>query len=316
MSKLPSQTSTYVGRFAPSPTGQLHQGSLLTAVASYLDARQAQGQWLVRMEDLDPPREQAGAADAILQSLEAHSLHWDQSVVYQSQRQSAYQERLHQLENQNLCYPCDCNRQRLKSMPAYDGKCRHEPPRNSLSVATRLALAADSDVSFEDLFQSLQHQQLNNEIGDFVIRRKDGLFAYQLAVVADDIDQGVTHVIRGVDLIDSTARQIYLFQLFQASTPIYGHLPVVVNEQGQKLSKQTFAAPLSNSDASKNLWQAMQRLGLEPPKHIENDNCEYLLQWGIRHWRRDLVPKCTQIMPSSTSQNPNTTNDIGIDTET
>lgn len=316
MLKHPLQPSAYVGRFAPSPTGQLHQGSLLTAVASYLDARQAQGQWLVRMEDLDPPREQAGAANAILDTLTAHGLHWDQSVLYQSQRQHAYQQQLQQLDDRELCYRCDCNRQRLKRLSAYDGKCRHTPPQNTLPTATRVALAANSCVSFDDLFQGHQQQQLNEEVGDFVIHRKDGLFAYQLAVVADDIDQGITHVIRGIDLMDSTARQIYLFQLFQASTPIYGHLPIIVNEQGQKLSKQTFAAPLANSEASKNLWQAMQRLGLQPPKAIATDSCESILEWGIHHWRRDSVPQGTQIASASATPTSDSTNDIGIDRET
>ncbi len=205
---LNDSTNQYVGRFAPSPTGELHQGSLLTAVASYLDARQAQGHWLVRMEDLDPPREQAGAADAILRSLEAHGLHWDQSVIYQSQRQAAYQERLLSLQGQQLCYPCSCNRQRLKTLKAYDRHCLTHTPAGDAANAVRVRVETAAAIRFDDVFQGRQSQRLEQEVGDFVIRRKDQLFAYQLAVVADDIDQGITHVIRGIDLMESTARQI------------------------------------------------------------------------------------------------------------
>ncbi len=300
MSTLTANTSRYIGRFAPSPTGELHQGSLLTAVASYLDARQANGQWLVRMEDLDPPREQAGAATSILKTLEAHGLHWDQSVVYQSQRQTIYTEHLAELLAKDLCYPCDCNRQRLKSLTAYDGQCRQHPPQGSQPVATRVKLEPDSEINFDDLFQGHQYQHLNLEIGDFVIHRKDGLFAYQLAVVVDDIDQGVTHIVRGIDLMSSTARQLYLFQRFHAASPVYGHLPVIVNSQGQKLSKQTFAEPLSIARASENLWLSLARLGLEPPPALQKENCKTLLNWGVQNWQRSKVPHATQIELAST----------------
>ncbi len=292
-----SSTSTnhYVGRFAPSPTGELHQGSLLTAVASYLDARQAKGQWLVRMEDLDPPREQAGAADAILRSLESHGLHWDRSVVYQSQRQTAYQERLLSLQEQQLCYPCNCNRQRLRTLGAYDGQCLIKPPQGSSANAVRVKVNTSQAICFDDVFQGQQCQHLTREVGDFVIRRKDQLFAYQLAVVADDIDQGITHVIRGIDLMESTARQIYLFQLWHAPPPIYGHLPVIVNEQGQKLSKQTFAPPLCDQRSSENIWHTLVRLGLAPPEDLKSADCDSQLLWGIEHWARAKVPRAESI---------------------
>ncbi|MGH1370654.1 MAG: tRNA glutamyl-Q(34) synthetase GluQRS [Cellvibrionaceae bacterium] len=295
MSTPLSSSSPYIGRFAPSPTGELHQGSLLTAVASYLDARQVQGQWLVRMEDLDPPREQAGAADSILRALETHGLHWDQKVIYQSQRQNAYNERLAELKAKQLCYPCDCNRQRLKNLPAYDGHCRHHVPQRSQPVATRVKLKPGSEIRFEDVFQGHQTQHLNREVGDFVIHRKDGLFAYQLAVTVDDIDQGITQVIRGIDLMSSTARQLYLFEQFGAPQPSYGHLPVIVNSQGQKLSKQTFAEPLSNAQASDNLWLALARLGLAPPPNLQKEDCETQLNWGVINWQRSKVPRTTKI---------------------
>ncbi|WP_233710008.1 tRNA glutamyl-Q(34) synthetase GluQRS [Pseudomaricurvus albidus] len=296
-SHMPPDTSPpnngYVGRFAPSPTGELHEGSLLTAVASYLDARRHQGQWLVRMEDLDPPREQAGAADSILRCLQAHELHWDGAVMYQSQRQAAYQEALEQLGQQGLTYPCNCTRQRLKSLPqapAYDGHCRRHPPqRPPYAIRVQIPESPANPICFVDGFQGPQREDLAKTVGDFVILRKDGLFAYQLAVVVDDIAQGITHILRGSDLLDSSGRQRYLFERLGHQPPHMAHLPVIVNGKGQKLSKQTFAEPLKPERAADNLLLALQRLGLNPPQKRDN-NCEELLQWGIEHWDPSRVP--------------------------
>ena len=296
---MPDSSSTYIGRFAPSPTGELHQGSLLTAVASYLDARQQQGLWLVRMEDLDPPREQKGAADSILRSLQAHGLLWDGEVMLQSQRHDAYAAHLQQLFERDACFICDCTRQRLKSLPAYDGHCRRHPP-TSKPVATRVAVPDGTLVEFDDLFQNRQSQQLDTEVGDFVIHRKDGLYAYQLAVVVDDIEQNISHIIRGVDLLDSTARQVFLFQQFNAKPPVFGHLPVVVNADGQKLSKQTFAEPLNNDRAADNLWRAFNQLNLAPPAGLREESCEQMLSWGVEHWDRSKIA-ATQSIPESTA---------------
>lgn len=284
----------YTGRFAPSPTGELHQGSLLTAVVSYLDARQHQGQWLVRMEDLDPPREQPGAATAIIKSLEAHGLHWDGEILYQSQRLNAYAEVLEQFREESLTYRCNCNRQRIQSLGGiYDGHCRtaniHTPP-----FATRLQVA-DKAITFTDLFQGHQQQNLAREVGDFVIHRKDGLFAYQLAVSIDDIHQGISHVIRGCDLLSSTPRQLWVFELLKSAPPQYGHLPVIVNREGQKLSKQTFAKPLENHLAAENLWQSLHYLGLNPPAELRHSNCHDILRWGEQHWCRSAIPAGTSI---------------------
>ena len=296
----PSQ-SRYVGRFAPSPTGELHQGSLLTAVASYLDARQQQGQWLVRMEDLDPPREQAGAADSILRCLEAHQLHWDGSVMYQSQRLAAYQAALQQLTDLGLTYPCNCTRQRLKTLTAYDGYCRRQPPQQP-PYAMRVQVPSNRAgmIEFVDDFQGDQHETLSTAAGDFVILRKDGLFAYQLAVVVDDIAQQITHIVRGSDLLDSSARQLYLYDQFGQPRPRLAHLPVLVNTEGQKLSKQTFAPPLDPTRAADNVFLALQQLGQQPPAKLEAD-CTALVQWGIEHWDRRKVPHSMAIAPSPTA---------------
>lgn len=291
----------YRGRFAPSPTGELHQGSLLTAVASWLDARQQQGQWLVRMEDLDPPREQPGAADSILRCLEAHHLHWDGPVLYQSQRLPAYEAALQQLSAAGLTYHCNCNRQRLKGLGAYDRHCLRQPPQQP-PWATRLRVPAGAAglITFTDGFQGPQQELLADAAGDFVIHRKDGLFAYQLAVVVDDIAQGITHILRGSDLLESSARQLYLYDLFGQPRPELAHLPVLVNREGQKLSKQTFAPPLDPGRAAANLRLTLQQLGLQPPADLEDDG-PGLLQWGIAHWDRSRVPRGMAIPPADAS---------------
>lgn len=291
---------SYIGRFAPSPTGELHQGSLLSAVASYLDARQHSGLWLVRMEDLDPPREQAGAANHILQTLQAHQLHWDGPVMYQSQRLGVYREHLQRLIEQDLTYPCNCTRARLKHLDAYDGFCREHAPASDTgpcAVRVKVPQPPNDHIAFNDLFQGPQSQQLSNDVGDFVVLRKDGLFAYQLAVVVDDIGQGITHILRGSDLLDSSARQRYLFQLFAQTPPVMGHVPVIVNEHGQKLSKQTFAQPLDEQRANENLYQTLQRLGLQPPQSLQTQDCKTLLDWGVEHWDRSLVPRVLALNP-------------------
>lgn len=295
-----SHSHAYIGRFAPSPTGPLHFGSLLSALASYLDARQQQGQWLVRMEDLDPPREQPGAADAILHALEMHGLKWDNQVIYQSQRHQAYEEALEQLHQAGLVYPCSCSRQRLQLTGGiYDGHCRRHPPPTAKPTAQRLKVAAlpptapadiTPDIHFHDRIQGSQHQDLANDIGDFIVRRKDRLFAYQLAVVIDDIHQGITHIIRGSDLLDSTPRQLYLFTLLGASLPKYGHIPVALNREGHKLSKQNLSPALVANRASDNLWQALVFLQQSPPTELQGASVEDILDWTVIHWRAEALP--------------------------
>ena len=287
----PTERSIYVGRFAPSPTGELHQGSLLAAVVSYLEAKQQSGKWLVRMEDLDPPREQAGAASAILRSLEAHGLNWDGSVLFQSSRAAAYAETLHWLDQQHLTFACTCTRQRMIDLHGvYDGHCRFQPPTDqSQAAAIRLKINSNR-IEYNDLYQGFQHQELQRDLGDFILRRKDGLIAYQLAVVVDDIFQGITHVVRGSDLIDSTPRQLFIFDTLKAARPTYAHVPIIVDHDGQKLSKQTFAEPLNDKHSKANSMGVLQRLKMNPPDDLAANHNDDILSWAIEHWRRDYMP--------------------------
>lgn len=291
----PSQP--YIGRFAPSPTGPLHFGSLLAALASYLDARLHQGQWLVRMEDLDPPREVPGASDEILSMLDAYGLYWDGKVMYQSQRQEAYQETLQYLLDQQLAYYCDCSRQQIQQRQTkhYDDYCRQRQGHVGQPSAVRL-ITDDRLIQFADRLQGLQQSHLHRETGDFVIRRKEGLFAYQLAVVVDDAEQGITHIVRGSDLLDSTPRQLYLQQLLGLPSPSYGHIPVIVNSQGQKLSKQTYAPALQRSSSGPVLCAALRFLGCPPEPGLEQASCTEILSWAMENWQLQRTPKRMSII--------------------
>lgn len=285
------------GRFAPSPTGPLHFGSLVAAVGSFLDARARQGEWLIRMEDLDPPREIAGAADSILRALEAHGLHWDSEVLYQSTRHARYREILAQLEHDGWLYPCACSRSDIqRARPAgkptgfYPGTCREglAPGREPRSVRVR---TMDTGIAFKDRLQGPQQERLPDTCGDYVLQRADGLFAYQLAVVVDDQDQGVTDVVRGADLLDSTGRQIYLQQLLAFNTPTYLHLPVAVNAAGEKLSKQTHAPPLQLNQPGPALCEALRFLGQAPPAGLNAEPVDTILQWATAHWHTATLPR-------------------------
>ena len=296
----PQPPLPYIGRFAPSPSGPLHFGSLVCALASFLDARARCGTWLVRIEDIDPPREPKGAREAILQCLEAHGLHWDGELWLQSGRHEAYRALLAWLEKAELVYRCNCTRRRLQSLAGtYDGYCRNHPPPPGQAAALRLKVAdlpatygsVGSHIAFSDDIQGRQEEDLRQTCGDFVIHRKDGLFAYQLAVVADDIAQQITHVVRGSDLLDTTARQIFLFKLLGQTPPRYSHIPVLVDQQGQKLSKQNHATPVGNASAGDNLWRACRCLGLLPPAALRRAEPSELLAWAGAHWRLDRVPQ-------------------------
>lgn len=288
----------YIGRFAPSPTGPLHFGSLSCALASYLDARHNNGRWLVRIEDIDPPREVPGAADNILHTLEQHGLEWDDKVVWQSARSNVYREAIAQLQQAELIYPCSCTRRELNLVNGiYNGHCRTTPPAATKPLALRLKLyqlpapfsQLDDTVCFDDLLQGRQTQDLAQEVGDAVIMRKDGLFAYQLAVVIDDIAQGITHVIRGADLLPVTARQIRLFQLCRAASPRYGHIPVALGDNGCKLSKQNHAPALNKHQARENLWRALTFLRQNPPKALGREPPATILAWACNHWQRSAL---------------------------
>lgn len=282
--------TNYIGRFAPSPTGPLHLGSLVAALGSYLDARAHQGSWLLRIEDIDPPREMPGARDLILEQLEAHGLKWDGETVYQSHRLGIYQQYFDQLKRDGKLYACDCPRHRIRDLNGvYDGYCRNRALPFDADTAIRVRLEPDN-IDWDDLILGVQSFSSAELGGDFIVRRRDGLFSYQLAVALDDALEGISHVIRGADLLDSAARQIYLQNLLAIQSPKYGHLPMVMNNLGQKLSKQTHAPALDSDKANKNLALAMRILGLNPPEDIIESPVETILDWGTTNWDIHSVP--------------------------
>lgn len=285
----------YVGRFAPSPTGPLHFGSLIAAVASYLEAKSQQGKWLVRMEDLDKPREMQGAADDILHTLVAFGFEWDDEVVYQSQRTALYQQAFDQLQNEGLIYPCSCSRKEIADSAThgieglvYPGTCRAGMLQPRTQHAWRIRVT-DEILSFDDAIQGYQSQQLNCDIGDFVLKRADGLFAYQLAVVVDDTSQHITHIVRGADLLSSTPRQIYLQRLLGFEQPHYTHIPLAVNKQGEKLSKQNLALPINKQHANQLIFDALVFLGQNPPPTIKLTSLAEIWQWAMQNWQCSKV---------------------------
>lgn len=299
---MTESTSRYRGRFAPSPTGPLHFGSLIAAVGSYLDARHQHGEWLVRIEDLDPPREVPGASRMILTTLEKYGFEWDGEVLFQSHRHDIYLEVLDMLQREGLTYRCGCSRKQIaersreSGLPpgVYPGTCRTRQVPHRQQHAIRL-LTEGQQVKFEDAQQGARVQDIEREVGDFVLRRADGLFAYQLAVVVDDALQDITHIVRGSDLLDSTPRQIALQRLLGYTTPEYRHLPVAVNADGQKLSKQTFAPALDNDDPLPALWQALQFLGQQPPDELREATIGDFWYWAIAHWQAGAVPRTLTI---------------------
>jgi glutamyl-Q tRNA(Asp) synthetase len=286
---------TYRGRFAPSPTGPLHAGSLVSALASFLDARAHGGSWIVRIEDVDEPRTVPGAADEILATLAHFGMHSDETPIWQSQRGAAYERAFEQLQADGFIYPCGCTRREISdsllhaharhATLAYPGTCRNglngKPAR---AWRLRVPDADAARVTFVDRWQGPQTQDLATEVGDFALKRADGLWAYQLAVVVDDADAGITHVVRGADLLDSTARQIYLQQCLRAPTPSYLHVPVVNNREGEKLSKQTGAAPLDRAAPLDALVQAARHLGIETTETewLDSFYADATAQWAER----------------------------------
>jgi glutamyl-Q tRNA(Asp) synthetase len=284
----------YRGRFAPSPTGPLHFGSLVAATASYLDARRAGGEWLLRIEDLDPPREVPGSAEQIVAALEALGFQWNESIVRQSERDHLYQAALERLLAADLAFPCSCSRTELQAAQPpgrdqsdelyYPGWCR-----NGVRVAGRpLAIrfrVAPGIFAFEDRLQGSQATNVALDTGDFVIRRRDGLFAYQLAVVVDDAAQGITHVVRGADLLGSTARQIALLAALGAAAPMYAHVPLAIDANGIKLSKSTGAAAVDARQPARELWRTLQFLKQGPPPKLRRGPVAPLWEWAIEHWQ-------------------------------
>ena len=297
--------SAYIGRFAPSPTGPLHKGSLLAALASFLDARANNGQWLLRIEDIDPLREIPGAADRILRQLDDHGLHWDGPVLYQSSRLVAYQDALQQLGDAGLLYACYCNRARLRILGGcYDGACRANKTNSDTTIpntphATRIQIPEHSSISLNDLIQGPLVFDLS-KTGDFILRRRDQLPAYQLACSLDDGFQNISHVIRGSDLLDSTPRQMHLLHCLGLATPQYAHIPVLSNAQGQKLSKQNHAPQLDSIKVLANLHDCLRLLGVSTPTELRKASKQQVLDWAIKYWRLSNIPPLNKMTESDT----------------
>lgn len=290
-------TPVYRGRFAPSPTGPLHFGSLVAAVGSFLDARARGGEWLLRIEDVDAPRCSPAAANQILRTLDACGMGWDGAVVWQSRRAPAYAAALERLKQARQVFACACTRKELADSAIapdgaaiYPGCCREGLAPGRSARAWRLRVG-EARVSFEDALQGTIVSDLASAVGDFILLRADGLFAYQLAVVVDDAEAGITHVVRGADLLASSSRQIFLQQCLGLPTPAYAHLPVVLDAAGEKLSKQTRAAPVDLSRVGAAVFAALEFLGQGPPSDLSGAGVSELMTWAAEHWRLDRVPR-------------------------
>lgn len=305
----------YIGRFAPSPTGPLHFGSLIAAIASYCDAKSHGGKWLVRMEDLDKPREMQGAASTILRQLGSFGFEWDGEITYQSQRTVLYDNALEKLKINGHIYPCTCSRKEIADSATSSGiegviypkTCYKKWLQNTArethafgshmdTGSQRIHVEDAIKIDFLDATQGQISQHLASSIGDFILRRADGFFAYQLAVVVDDAEQGITHIVRGADLLASTPRQIHLQQLLGLPTPNYAHVPVAVNNAGEKLSKQTLAKPIDAQLAAPQLVSAMQFLGQQAPAELAQNALTDIWLWAIKNWQLSQVPKSKSII--------------------
>ncbi len=299
---MPNQHKVYRGRFAPSPSGPLHFGSLLAATASYLQARQQQGEWWLRIEDIDPPREVKGASQQIIDTLTLYGFEWD-NLSYQSQRLDSYQHYFDKLLQTHQAYACGCSRKQIQqfnqqqSKPAgfYSGTCRkglHGKPARSIRI--KLEEPA-SRLTLHDAIQGTHTNDLLNTVGDFIIKRTDGLFSYQLAVAIDDSTQNMTQIVRGYDLHESSFCQQYIRQALGLNSPDYAHIPVATSHDGVKLSKQTAAQDIATELPQKVLWQALDILGQQPPASLKTQNLKQLWQWGFTHWNLTKVPQTQSV---------------------
>ena len=276
----------YVGRFAPSPTGPLHFGSLVAALGSWLDARANQGKWLVRIEDLDPPREVAGSIEQILTTLRGHGLEWDDELMYQSQRLTAYDEALNSLRQNDDVYQCYCTRKDVRAQGGLHLECTNTIKQTSMPVEFAWRLAIESNVAeFDDLFQGRMTFELAQTNEDFIVKRKDGLHAYMLAMVVDDIFQDITHIVRGADLAHTSCQQTYLFKRMDYAPPAFGHLPMAMHPDGSKLSKQTHAKAVDDSTPIQNIYAALDFLNQKlPASDADFSTISDILDWGVKHW--------------------------------
>ncbi len=285
----------YIGRFAPSPSGPLHFGSLIAAVASYLDARKHNGKWLLRIEDIDKPRSVDGADDAIMRTLEAHHLYWDGPVTYQSDQHARYQATLDNIINQQQAYFCRCTRRMIKATGGvYQGTCRH---KQHGADGSAIRLYIDQPVNqFTDRIQGKVFISDAHALEDTIVKRRDGLYAYNLVVVLDDIAQGVTHIVRGYDLLETTAAHLTLYQLLGKKPPQYAHFPVAANTPGFKLSKQNRADAVDDSRPLKNLRLVLKFLTLWEPECDKIRRCDSLLDWAANRWDCEKLPKKAEII--------------------
>lgn len=285
MNSAAEKCSSYRGRFAPSPSGPLHFGSLLAALGSYLDARAHGGVWLVRIEDIDPPREMPGADALILRQLETFGLHSDDEILYQSTRLPAYEAKLDQLRHEGAAYHCACTRKRIKSIGGhYDNHCR---PLDLPAEGSAVRFAHQRPIpSFADLRLGQVELKPPWDQEDFIVQRRDGLVAYQLAVVMDDIEQGITHVVRGSDLLETTGWQLALYRHWNHPPPAYLHLPLALDANGHKLSKQNHAPALNTNEPQAELFRALTGLNLKPPAALDRAPVPELLAWAVTRWRR------------------------------
>lgn len=284
-----------VGRFAPSPTGALHLGSLVAALGSFLNARAQGGRWLLRIDDLDAPRVQPGATHAIIKVLRDHGLRWDGEPVYQKQRGEAYADAIATLKARGRAFDCGCTRREARrgpkgiEGPIYPGTCRGGLPRGRKPRSVRFRVD-DSRIGVQDGVQGDYAQRLDRDIGDFVIRRADGVSAYQLATVVDDAFQNVSDVVRGADLLSSTPRQLALQQVLGLNRPTYAHLPVLVDARGEKLGKSTGALAVTPDRAGRQLWQCLRWLGQAPPDALADAPVDPILRWACDNWSLAAVP--------------------------
>jgi glutamyl-Q tRNA(Asp) synthetase len=295
-------TQPYCGRFAPTPSGPLHFGSMIAAIGSFCDARASGGEWHVRIDDNDTPRVVPGAADDILRTLEAFSLEWDGRPVYESRNRDAYHGALHALRDAGRVFACSCSRREIREAGiagpeglVYPGTCRDgsQPGRPVRSL--RLRVEDESNIGFADALQGQISQDLAAEVGDFVVYRSDAIFSYHLACVVGDAHQSISHVVRGADLIDSTPRQIYLQRLLGLPTPSYLHLPVATNSLGEKLSNQTRATPVDPACAGQTIHAVLAFLGQQPPAELPDWSAHDAIEWAVKNWRRENLPAATAI---------------------
>jgi len=290
--------NNYIGRFAPSPTGPVHFGTLIAAVASYLQAKKNKGKWLIRMEDVDTTRKVSGADKDILNTLETFGFEWDGDVLYQSNQTQYYEQALSHLITKSSVFPCLCTRKQLAKTDdsIYPGTCRDHPLTEENKDALRV-LTKNFVITFDDIVMNKQSQNIQTECGDFIIKRRDGLFAYQLAVVVDDALQGITEIVRGADLLDSTPRQIYLQQLLGYKTPDYCHLPLAIDTGGNKISKSEGAAKVDIKNRERLICNALIFLGQTPPTDLSDSSVGDIWQWATVNWDINLVADDNKYIP-------------------